>query len=62
MKYCGADGYSGSLRCFNYVHLKTDYARSNIQYNALSKGPNRVGVSPFTRGRKQIQFSKRCVF
>jgi hypothetical protein len=29
---------------------------------ALSNGPNRLGVSPLTRGRKQIQFSKRCVF
>jgi hypothetical protein len=30
---------------------------------ALSKGPNWVGVfSPFTWGRKQIQFPKRCVF
>jgi hypothetical protein len=29
---------------------------------ALSKGPNRVDVSPLTWGRKQIQFLKRCVF
>jgi hypothetical protein len=29
---------------------------------ALSKRSNRVGVSPLTWGRKQIQFSKRRVF
>jgi hypothetical protein len=28
----------------------------------LSNGPNRVGVSPLTWGRKRIQFPKRCVF
>jgi hypothetical protein len=30
MMYPGAEGYSGSLRCFNYVHLKIDYRCSNI--------------------------------
>jgi hypothetical protein len=28
---------------------------------AFSKGPNRVGVSPFTWGRKHIQFRKRVL-
>jgi hypothetical protein len=28
---------------------------------ALSKGPNRVGISPHTWGRKQIQFPKRTM-
>jgi hypothetical protein len=29
---------------------------------ALSKGPNRVGISPHNWGRKQVQFPKRSVF
>jgi hypothetical protein len=29
---------------------------------ALPKGPNRVGVSPLTSGRKDIPFPKVCVF
>jgi hypothetical protein len=34
---------------------------NKTQRFALSKGPNRVGASPpFTWGRKQIQFPKRC--
>jgi hypothetical protein len=27
----------------------------------LSKEAKRIGISPFTRGRKHIQFPKRCV-
>jgi hypothetical protein len=27
---------------------------------ALSKGPNRAGVFPFTGGQNEIQFPKRC--
>jgi hypothetical protein len=30
MIYHGAEGHSGSLHCFNYVHLKVDYICSNI--------------------------------
>jgi hypothetical protein len=53
----------------DFVHHPVFYKLENTAYrkqaqwlrSSVSKGPNRVGVSPLTWDGKQIQFPKRCV-
>jgi hypothetical protein len=53
----------------DFVHRLVFYKLENTAFqkqvqwlrSAVSKGPNRVGVSPLAKHWKQIQVLKRCV-